>query len=451
MNARHRPEPVAIIGGGIAGLTAAHALRHHGIPFRLFEASDRLAGLARSFRDDEGFSHDFGAHFITNRLAAGLGMGAECRTVHHYGEVVRLAGEDVSYPLGLLGVPRFDVSAVWTRLRDAVRSTPAPADAAAWFRHNYGGALADEVALPLLEAWSGQPADRLAPAVGEKLPGGLLETLWLKLAGRLTDRAVAIGYCGALPQSASVWHVYPEHGVGSICARLAEGLDDAVSLGTRVQRIHVEGERAVSVRANDQDVPVSAVISTAPIHILPRLVEGSDALERFARFRFRPMILANLNLEGRHLLSDTVVWLPEQRFASYRVTEAPTSMPWLAPEGKTTLTVDIGCEVGDDWWTASDEAIAERCLKDIAPLVPDAAARYLGHRVLRTPIGYPIFLREYEADRLRLALDGTGVDNLLTVGRNGAFDHLLMEDVYCRTLAQVQPLIDELLPAVRAA
>lgn len=445
------PAPVAIVGGGLAGLTAAHALRHHGIPFRLFEASDRLAGLARSFRDANGFSHDFGAHFITNRLAAALGMGAECRTVHHYGEVVRLAGEDVSYPLGLLGVPRFDASAAWARLRDALVGGEAPADAAAWFRHAYGEALANEVALPLLEAWSGQPADRLAPAVGEKLPGGLLETLWLKLAGKLTDRAVAIGYCGALPQSANVWHVYPERGVGTICARLAEGLHDAVTLSTRVQRIHVEDGRAVSVRVNDEELPVSAVISTAPIHILPRLVEGTDALERFARFRFRPMILANLNLEGRHLLSDTVVWLPEQRFASYRVTEAPISMPWLAPEGKTTLTVDIGCEVGDDWWTASDDAVAKACLDDIEPLVPDAAERCVGHRVLRTPIGYPVFLRDYEAERLRLAIDGTGVDNLLSVGRNGAFDHLLMEDVYCRTLAQVQPLIDDLLPGVRAA
>ncbi len=451
MSARTQPAPVVIVGGGLAGLTAAHALRHHGIPFRLFEASDRLAGLARSFRDADGFSHDFGAHFITNRLAAALGMGAECRTVQHYGEVVRLGGEDISYPLGLLGVPRFDLSAAWTRLRDAVRSTASPNDAATWFRHNFGRALADEVALPLLEAWSGQAAERLAPAVGEKLPGGLLETLWLKLAGRLTDRAVAIGYCGALPQSASVWHVYPEHGVGAICARLAEGLDDAVTLGTRVQRIRVEGGRAVSVRVEDDELPVSAVISTAPIHVLPRLVEGTDALERFARFRFRPMILANLNLEGRHLLSDTVVWLPERGFASYRVTEAPISMPWLAPEGKTTLTVDIGCEVGDDWWTASDAAIAARCLEDIAPLVPDAARRHRSHRVLRTPIGYPLFMRDYESDRLRLAIDGTGVDNLLSVGRNGAFDHLLMEDVYCRTLAQVQPLIDELLPAVRAA
>ena len=36
--------PVAIIGGGITGLAAAHRLARQGIPFRLFEASPRLGG-----------------------------------------------------------------------------------------------------------------------------------------------------------------------------------------------------------------------------------------------------------------------------------------------------------------------------------------------------------------------------------------------------------------------
>ena len=38
-----------------------------------------LAGLARSERDDEGFTYDCGAHFITNRLAAALGVSSTCR------------------------------------------------------------------------------------------------------------------------------------------------------------------------------------------------------------------------------------------------------------------------------------------------------------------------------------------------------------------------------------
>ncbi|MGD9748534.1 MAG: FAD-dependent oxidoreductase, partial [Verrucomicrobiales bacterium] len=75
------PKPVAVVGGGIAGLSAARRLREHGVPVVLFEGSDRVAGLARSFQDESGFTFDFGAHFITNRLAKCVGIEKECRDV----------------------------------------------------------------------------------------------------------------------------------------------------------------------------------------------------------------------------------------------------------------------------------------------------------------------------------------------------------------------------------
>jgi hypothetical protein len=57
--------------------------------------------------------------------------------------------------------------------------------------------------------------------------------------------------------------------------------------------------------------------------------------------------------------------------------------------------------------------------------------------VSRLKIAYPVFRREYEVDRLRLAT-GTGVDGLMSVGRNGEFDHILMEDVYWRTVRRIE-------------
>ena len=79
-------KPVAIIGAGVAGLTAANFLHRNGVPFELFEAGEQIAGLARSYVDADGFSYDFGAHFITNRLAAAIGIGAQCRDVKYYGD-----------------------------------------------------------------------------------------------------------------------------------------------------------------------------------------------------------------------------------------------------------------------------------------------------------------------------------------------------------------------------
>jgi oxygen-dependent protoporphyrinogen oxidase len=152
------------------------------------------------------------------------------------------------------------------------------------------------------------------------------------------------------------------------------------------------------------------------------------------------MIFVNLRLEGRGLLPDVVTWTPESEFPFFRLTETPLSMPWLAPAGKTVITVDIGCEKGDEFWQMDDEALGEMCVKNLKAIIPDVRSRYLGCRVMKTPIAYPVFLREYEAER-RALMDGTGIENLYSIGRNGEFSHIFMEDVNYRAEQEMKRLL----------
>ena len=433
-----RIPPVAIVGAGLAGLVAARELRRRNIPVTVFEAGKQVAGLAQSFRDDEGFTYDTGAHFITNRLAQEIGVAAQCRTVCYYGESVVRGARTYTYPFGLLRSPRYVLSALAAHggWRGAKRP---PRTAAEWFRAEYGERLADEIAIPLVEAWSGALATELSAAVGAKFPGGVAHSAWLKAASRLTGRAIANGYCREQPESVRVWHVYPEGGVSLLCEHLATELADVIHLESPVQAILVERDRAVGVRIGAKDHEAAAVISTAPVHILGKLVQGTSVLSHLTRFRYRPMVFINLRLAGRGLLPDVVTWTPESRYPFFRLTEATGSMPWLAPPGKTMITVDIGCSVGDGIWTMSDEQLGVFCVEHMEPIVRDIRQRYLGCHVVRTPIAYPVFLTEYEEERQRLA-QSTGVAGLYSIGRNGEFAHILMEDVYWRTRAHVDVL-----------
>lgn len=435
-------KPVVILGGGLAGLTAADHLHRQNVDVILFESGNKIAGLAQSFHDDEGFTYDFGAHFVTNRLAETIGVRDKCRTVKHYAETVWLGGKSYSHPFGLMRVPRMTADGITAKLR-GFRNTSPPESAAQWYRRNYGESLAGEVAIPLTEAWSGTGAETLSPAVGEGISSGIGRTLWLKAASRLTGRAVSCGYSRELPEKVSVYHVYPEGGIGALCQKLAEGLDGVIQLESPVEKIIVEGNRAVGVRVNGRFQEAAAVISTAPVNVLGRIMEGTDALDHLTSFRYRPMVFVNLRMQGRGLLPDVVTWTPENHFPFFRLTETPLSMPWLAPEGKTVITADIGCDTDSEIWKMDDEALGELCIENVDRLIPDARNRYLGCRVMKTATAYPVFLREYEQERLNL-MKGTGIEDLYSIGRNGEFSHIFMEDVHFRTKQKMSQVLRSL-------
>ena len=141
------------------------------------------------------------------------------------------------------------------------------------------------------------------------------------------------------------------------------------------------------------------------------------------------------------MLPDVVTWTPEREFPFFRLSEIGTGLPWLVPEGKTLVTADIGAEVGDAHWQMSDEELGATCIGALTALVPDARARYLGCRVMRTPIAYPVYRNEYEADRVAFA-QSSGIEGLYSIGRNGEFAHILMEDVFWRTRRKLLGLVE---------
>ena len=69
---------VIIVGGGISGLAAAWELQQLGVPFTLFEASDRLGGIVRTDYVGE-FVIDAGPDAMLARKTAGVDLCRELR------------------------------------------------------------------------------------------------------------------------------------------------------------------------------------------------------------------------------------------------------------------------------------------------------------------------------------------------------------------------------------
>ena len=119
---------VAIIGGGITGLTAAFYLQRAGIPVTVYESSDRPGGVIRSVRKD-GFLAEFGPNTLLEtspkigQLVRDAGLEsrrldpdpkAEARYVVRYQRPVAMP----SKPLGFLTTELFSLSAKFAVARE---------------------------------------------------------------------------------------------------------------------------------------------------------------------------------------------------------------------------------------------------------------------------------------------------------------------------------------------
>ncbi len=121
-------KPVAIIGGGITGLTAAFYLQQRGVPVVLYEATDRVGGTIQSLEHD-GYLAEFGPNTILETspkiaaLVKDAGLAerrrdpapeANARYVVRYQRPIEMPGS----PLGFFTTKLFTASAKWAVLRE---------------------------------------------------------------------------------------------------------------------------------------------------------------------------------------------------------------------------------------------------------------------------------------------------------------------------------------------
>ena len=161
---------VAIVGGGISGLSAAYELHRRQIPFVLFEASSRLGGLVHTEQVD-GFTIEAGADSMLVQKKAGielceeLGLGSRLLTMQHPRAAYVLKHGRL-HPLpspSMLGVPatwgglfRYSLLPASARLRMAIepvvprRRDGGDESVSAFFLRRFGRDAVDLLAQPLL-------------------------------------------------------------------------------------------------------------------------------------------------------------------------------------------------------------------------------------------------------------------------------------------------------------
>lgn len=414
MNRNTDTRRIAVIGGGITGLAAAHRLIELAPRARvkLFDAGERLGGVLRTERLD-GYLVELSAdNFITNMpwgvdLCRRLGLAEQLlptREAQRRAYVVR-RGKLLPVPLGFhLLAP----SRVWPIARSPLLSWQGKVrllceplvrrrreiddeSLASFARRRLGREAFDRIVQPLVAGIYTADAERLSMAAAlprfvemERQSGSLMRAAW---RSRQADATAASGARYGL-------FVAPREGMSSLvdalCRRLGER---GVERGGEVTDL-MRADELWSVTAADQRESFDAVLLALPAHAAARLVqktseELASALETipYAGSAIVVAAYARERIAGALEGFGFVVPAVERRHilaASF----SSSKFDGRAPDGRVLIRAFLGGAERPEQLELDDETLVKRTEADLAELLGVRGPPELT-RVVRWPRSMP--------------------------------------------------------------
>ena len=432
--------PILVLGGGFAGLAAAHALAAAGRDALVVEAGAVVGGLSRTetfgeFRFDLGghrfFTHDREVAALVERL-----MGDELIDVPRSSKIL-LRGRYVDYPLrprnalaalGPLTAAR--VAADWAReqLRRRGRAASPERSLEDWVVRRFGRTLFEIYFKEYSEKVWGLPCDRISVRwVAKRIEGLSLGRAIRDAFTREHRRTVA---------SLVDRFAYPRLGIGRIAERLAEGLAPRgrVLLGARVTRVAHEGGRVRAVRCatagGERVFPAAHVVSTIPLPALAAALDPGPSpavLRAAAALGYRDLLLAAVAVDRPFVTDQTWIYLPSRAIPFGRIHEPKNWSRAMAPPGQSLVVAEYFCFRGDELWRRDDGALADLTVDGLERLGFLRRGEVLGTRIVRVPAAYPLFEVGYEKNAAAVREGIGGIGGLVVAGRSGCFEYQNMD------------------------
>ncbi len=437
LNRRAKNQTV-ILGAGAAGLSAALELSRNNRPVTVVDLEASPGGLCRTV-ERGGYRFDLGGHRFISRDESLVDtvrelLGSDLLEATRK-SVILLNGKRYRYPLEPLDLVRnLSLTLGFRGFADFIRqklinsqTPPGLESFEEWTISRYGKTFYDLFFGPYSEKLWGIPPEQLScDWAGQRISLIDLTDVALRLLGLKRDstRTYALRY------------YYPRKGIGQIFSAMAEDVTahgGKVLLGTRVVGFGSRGNTLSEVHLEDEGgsfcISCDQVISTIPLPDLARLLyPGSrDVLASADQLGFRGVRFLNILLDRQDVSPNTWHYVADPRYLPTRIQEPRRRSPWSAPPGKTSLMLEIPCEVGGDVWGQPDDNLLDRCLRDLNHLGIKVDSDVIGHFSTRITHGYPVFRLGYREPRDNLLAAVDRMKNVVTCGRQGTFRYIFMD------------------------
>ena len=428
-----------ILGGGLAGLSAAHKLSEARTPVTVVEADRCVGGLARTV-EHNGFRFDLGGHrFVTQDKALEQFvrelLGKDFLVVPRSSKIL-LRNRYFDYPLKPVKTffgfgPVTSVRILLDYFLEQIRSrivTREPVSLEDWVVMNYGRTMFNIYFRDYSEKVWGVDCQQIDQKWVEQRIQGL--SLGKAIAKALMPKNKK-QYTTLADQ-----FLYPRLGIGEIADKLADDVreQNAIFTNTRVEVInHSNSEiESVQVSCNNQHEEISAkhFISTIPLPVLVKLFNPGppkDVIEAANQLRSRDLVTVTLMINQPRVTEDTWIYVPEKSIPFGRIHEPTNWSDSMAPPGKSLLVIEYFCFRGDKTWSTEDEELIARTSNSLAELGILKQADIMDGVVLRIPNAYPLFNVGYADHCQTIYRYLSTFENLYTAGRGGMFKYYNMD------------------------
>lgn len=392
---------IAIIGGGISGLSAAYELSTRRVPFTLFESSPRLGGLVRT-EHLAGFTIEAGADSMLAQKRAAVDLCAELGLaprliapndpktafVLHRGALHPLpAPAMLGIPATWRGLASYSLLPPLSRARIAieplvpVRRDRSDESIASFFRRRFGADAVDRIAQPLLGGIHAGSVERLSlpalfPRLAEAEHSAPRVLRWIRMTAEFGGGA---GFRSIISGMGEL--------VDAIAQRLPAGAVRRNAAVTALSR----NEGGWRVLTADGPVDCSAVILACPARAAASLLEPIDteASALCASVRYVSTVsvaLAWPRAAVAHPLRGSG-FVVARKTNSVRITAATwVSSKWIgrAPAGHVLLRAYLGGAHDPAAVAEDDSALLDTAIRELSAILSITGPPELA-RVYRWP------------------------------------------------------------------